>query len=189
MRARTPPSDRNLRAEPVGRGDVRREEGVALLIAVMMLALLGIIGLASMDTVMRDRQVAGFQGRARTAMYAADAGVSTGMGVLRQDKLNGNLQSQAQLQNYNPPFPTQGAPQILGAGGVTDPRFYRDPAAAQAVRFMGMGQQCKGMITQMNQGGPQFNEALFDVRVQGATTEGASSTIEATTTLCHAFVP
>jgi hypothetical protein len=171
------------------RVDSRSQRGAALLVAVMMLSLLGIIGLASLDTVMRDRQVAGFQGRARTAMYAADAGVSTGMGIIRNDKVTGNLQSQAQLQNYNPAFPTTGAPQILGGGGAADPRFNGDPAAPQPVRFVGMGQQCKGMITQQNQGGPQFMEALFDIRVQGRTPEGATSTVQATTTLCHAFVP
>lgn len=171
------------------RVDARREEGVALLIAVMMLALLGIIGLASMDTVMRDRQVAGFQGRARTAMYAADAGISTGMGIIRQDKVTGNLDNQGQLQNYNPAFPDAGTPQVLGPGTPSDPFFYRDPAAAQAIRYVGKGQQCAGMIIQQNQGGPQFYEALFDVRVQGRTPEGATSTVQATTTLCHAYVP
>ena len=60
----------------------RHERGAALFVAVLMLSLMGIIGLASMDTVMRDRQVAGFQSRARTALYAAEAGISWGQGII-----------------------------------------------------------------------------------------------------------
>ena len=58
----------------------RREGGAALLVAMLMLVLMGMIGLASMDTVMRDRQVAGFQNLAQTALYAADAGGTDGAG-------------------------------------------------------------------------------------------------------------
>lgn len=165
------------------RPGARDERGVALLVAVMMLSLLGIIGLASMDTVMRDRQVAGFQGRARTALYAGDAGVATGMSLIRQAKLNKQLEDQGQLQSFNPPFPTQGAPQTIGTGSPQDPLFHQDPAAPQAVDFVGKGGPCKlGGVTSLNM---NMRDAIFKIRVQGRTPEGARSTIEATTTLCH----
>ena len=53
----------------------KREQGAALLVAVLLLALMGIVGLASMETVTRDRQVAGYQSRAQTALYAAEGGI------------------------------------------------------------------------------------------------------------------
>jgi len=166
----------------------KREQGAALLVAVMLLSLLGVIGFASMDTVMRDRQVAGFQSRARTALYAAEAAVATAMGQLRQDKSSTNLlQSQGDLEDYDPAFPTPGAPQVINTGMPQDPFFHVDPGAAQAVRYVGRGGPCGGLIIQQNANGPQFAEALFDIRVRGATPEGARSTIQATTTLCHAY--
>ena len=39
----------------------RREEGLALFVTVLMLVLMGGIALAALDTVTRDRQVAGLQ--------------------------------------------------------------------------------------------------------------------------------
>ena len=63
----------------------RGEGGAALLIAVLFLALMGVIGLASLDTVTRDRQVAGYQSRAQTALYAAEAGVNFALALIRRD--------------------------------------------------------------------------------------------------------
>jgi len=48
----------------------------------MMLVLMGLIGIAALDTMTKDRQVAGFQNRARLAFYAADAGVATGLNLV-----------------------------------------------------------------------------------------------------------
>ena len=63
----------------------KREGGVALLVAMMMLVLMGMIGLASLETVMRDRQVTGFQTMAQSALYAADAGVADSLDILRTE--------------------------------------------------------------------------------------------------------
>ena len=63
----------------------KREGGAALLMSMLMLVLMGMIGLASLDTVMRDRQVAGFQSLSQTALYAADAAVSEGLDIVRRD--------------------------------------------------------------------------------------------------------
>ena len=61
----------------------RRERGSALLVAMLMLALMGIIGIASLETVTRDRQVAGYGNLAQSALYAADAG--NGLPAVRFD--------------------------------------------------------------------------------------------------------
>ena len=65
--------------------DRRHERGAALIVAMLMLALMGLIGFASLNTVMRDRQVAGNSSLAQSALYAADAGVSAALDVLRTD--------------------------------------------------------------------------------------------------------
>ena len=57
-------------------GQRRREQGSALLIAVLVLVLLGLLGLAALDTVRRDQQVAGFQNRSTVAFFAAEAGLA-----------------------------------------------------------------------------------------------------------------
>ena len=45
-----------------------REQGVVLLVSILILALMGIIGLSSLDTVMRDRQAAGPSGPGRNRL-------------------------------------------------------------------------------------------------------------------------
>ena len=69
-------------SEPV-RGAGRREAGSALLVTMVLLSLMGIMGLASLNTVMRDRQVAGNRSLTQSALYAADAGVAAGLETLR----------------------------------------------------------------------------------------------------------
>jgi PilX N-terminal len=66
-------------------GDRRRESGSALFVAVMMLTLMGFLGLAALDRVTRDEQVAGYQNRARTAFYAAEAGIADARRRVRND--------------------------------------------------------------------------------------------------------
>ncbi|MEE8386914.1 MAG: pilus assembly PilX N-terminal domain-containing protein [Dehalococcoidia bacterium] len=167
-----------------------REQGAALFVAVLMLAMMSLIGLASMDTVMRDRQVAGFQSRARTALYAAEAGVAWGQGIIYQQVQALAAEGVSGLYSFNPAFPTEAAPSYLGDGAVTNPSFMQDPdpAVPQAVDYIGKGQDCEGWIMSDEYGSAQWREALFDVRVEGRTPEGASVRIEAITTACYPFM-
>ena len=95
--------------------DRKRESGAALLVAVLLLAMLGVIGLASMETVTRDRQVAGFQNRARVALYAADAGVANAVGIIRAQAQTLAPGGEAALEGFNPAFPGKGAVANAGA--------------------------------------------------------------------------
>ncbi|MGH0037789.1 MAG: pilus assembly PilX N-terminal domain-containing protein [Myxococcota bacterium] len=167
----------------------RRQRGTALFVAVLMLAMMGLIGLASMDTVMRDRQVAGFQSRARTALYAAEGGVAWGQGLIFNEVQGLAGEGVAALHDYDPAFPTEGAPQYLGDGGADNPSFYQDPdpGVAQAVDYLGKGQDCASWIMSDEYGSAQWREALFDVRVEGETPEGASARIQAITTACYPY--
>ena len=57
----------------------RSERGSAMLVAVLMMVLMALIGISALETVSRDRQVAGYQFRKKAAFYAAEAGVATAL--------------------------------------------------------------------------------------------------------------
>ena len=80
----------------------RREEGAALLVAVLLLALMGIVGLASMETVTRDRQVAGYQSRAQTALYAAEGGISQALEMIDDEVADRAPRGEAALLEWTP---------------------------------------------------------------------------------------
>ena len=114
--------------------DRKRESGAALLVAVLLLAMLGVIGLASMETVTRDRQVAGFQNRARVALYAADAGVAHAVGIIRAQAQTLAPGGEAALEGFNPAFPGKGGAtnQVLGSDfpAPGSPSYGMDPNAS-----------------------------------------------------------
>lgn len=169
----------------------KRERGFALMVAIILLALLSMIGLASLDTVMRDRQVAGYLSRSRTALYAAEAGVAQATGVVR-----GGAQALASqggggaLEDWDPAFPDETSPTLLGTG-TQQPSFYADPDATKPIRYIAPSDPCwNGNVAgamSMNVGGTQWREALWDVRVKGDTPDGSEVTIEAIVTSCHPF--
>jgi len=88
------------------------EGGSALLVTVMLLMMLGLIGLAALNTTTRDQQVAGFQNRKRMALYAADAGIAEALE--RITTTSAPTISTANLGDA--PFPGMGL--NLGQGGL-----------------------------------------------------------------------
>lgn len=116
----------------------RRERGSALFIAVMMLTLMGFLGLAALDRVTRDEQVAGHQNRARTAFYAAEAGIAEARRLVT---------TQAKERDDRPNFPSEAVPRTLADAGLFDreggnlPRYFGDPSLALAQ------ERCDGNIT------------------------------------------
>jgi hypothetical protein len=61
----------------------KRQQGSALLIVMLVMAMMGIIGFAALEAVTRDQRVAGFMKRKKIAFFAAEAGVSAALHVLR----------------------------------------------------------------------------------------------------------
>jgi len=156
------------RALEEGRYGSRRSEGSALLVAVMMLVLMGLIGIAALDTMTKDRQVAGFQNRARLAFYAADAGVNTGLSLV----LNAGNRS------AKPPLP------LTALGDVViypngQPSFTGDPLVANPISYSKDGGPVQGMNLQVP---VQFVNTLWDIRVEGRTPDGGRSHLEAMAT-------
>lgn len=184
----------------------RHERGAALLVAVLFLALMGIVGLASMDTVSRDRQVAGYQSRAQTALYAAEAGVSFGLALIRRDAQGLAGGGEGALLGYNPSDTSGGPPEfpdlanaeVLGTNfpAPGPPRFYMDPDASdpknpaappQAIRYMGRGGPCPGWVMSSGIGSVQWAEAQWDIRVRGDNPGGTKVDLQATGANCHPY--
>jgi hypothetical protein len=59
-----------------------REAGIALLASVLLLLMLASIGLAALNVVERDQQVAGYLNRKAIALHAADAAIARALGSL-----------------------------------------------------------------------------------------------------------
>jgi hypothetical protein len=155
----------------------KREGGAALLVAMLMLVMMGMIGLASLDTVMRDRQVAGFQNLAQTALYAADAGVAESLDILRTEIVGAALSPGDCLATTLPDTD-------LG-GGVS---YEADPTAPVGeICMLASAEPCAEIDASIEQGQPIYLYTVWNVRAQGVAPGGATSRIHATAERCHAF--
>lgn len=134
---------------------------------MMMLVLMGLIGFAALDTVTRDRQIAGFQTRARAAFYAAEAGIATGLNAVRS----------SDTRDDTPAIATTSLGDAVSyAAYAGQPSFQGDPAAAGApIAYVMDGAPAEGMNLQVP---PQFVNTLWRIRVQGDTADGAAARVE-----------
>ena len=157
-----------------GRAARRREQGSALFVAVMMLVLMGFLGLAALDRVTRDEQVAGFQNRARTAFYAAEAAVADARSLLANSAIVSDRTSGV-------PFHVEAAPQQVGDTALYDreggnlPRYYGDPAFNPSIKYLKDGPGLQGGNLQPGQG---LVETLWQINVVGVSPDGSRSRIE-----------
>ena len=169
----------------------RRQQGAALLVSIMMLTIMGLIGLGSMELATRDRQVAGFLAGARAALYAADAGIAWGQSIIEDQVALLVPQGVSALFDFDPAFPSEGSPQVLGDGSASQPRFMgdTDPAVNQAMDYIGMGEACDGWIMSDEVGGSQWREALFSINVEGRTAGmgGSFKRVEASAAYCYPY--
>ncbi len=161
----------------------RRESGAALLVSMLMLALMGLVGMASLDTVMRDRQVAGYSQLAQSALYAADAGVAESLDILRSE-VTGAALAQGECLTATVTSKT------LANRTLPNQAFYRDDPDApngSQICMMGNAEPCGlGQSLELGQGAT-YMKTLWSVRVQGVAPGGATSQIQATAERCHAF--
>ena len=152
-------------------GSHAREAGSALVVTVLLLVLLGVLGVAALDTVARDQQVAGFQNRNRLAFYAAEGGVADA-----KDRLRAVYSVDAQV-----PFPTQAAPVQVGDTVLFpygQPRYFGDPTAPAGVQYMSQGALDTTSGMDLREGGEQWFNTLWRVQVQGQTPDGANARID-----------
>lgn len=163
------------RAESCSRS--RREGGVVLLVAILILALMGVVGLASLDTVMRDRQAAGHHGLSQNALYAADAGVSESLEVLRSEVLAAAVTPGDCLTS---PVPEA----TLSNGASYGPD---DTAASSDICMTATAEDCVELGSSAEIGTTLFRYTVWNIRTQGTAPGGATARIQATARRCHAF--
>lgn len=165
------------------RQHARREAGTAPIVAVLMLIFLGVIGQASLETVTVDRKAAGFLNRTRVALDAADAGLGTAMGILRSNVQGLREGGVSALVNFLPALPSTvlGTPASYPYG---QPTFAADPAVPNPIRYLGAGKECPWV---MSLDGTIWRKALWEVRVQGSTADGTTTTIQSSASVCHPY--
>ena len=156
---------------------IRSQRGSAMLIAMLVLVLMGMIGLASLDTVMRDRQIAGYQKMADTALYAADAGVAKSLDLLHKEVTTAAL------------APGDCLSAKLGAtdlgGGIG---YAPDPSApTDEICMLASAEPCAEVDASIEQGQPVYLYTVWNVRVEGTAPGGATARVQATAERCHAF--
>lgn len=156
---------------------MRREEGSALIITVMLLLLLGVIGLSALDTVTRDQQVAGFQNRSTAAFYAAEAGLAQAKDEVRRNY------NYAVIGEEITTFATYGAPAEFGDTSLYPqgrPKYYADPDVADPLKAMEPVSTPGGGGSNMRMGGASWGySAPYKLRVVGETADQAKAKLEA----------
>lgn len=154
---------------------LRREGGSALIVTVLLLVLLGIIGLAALDTVQSDQQVAGFQNRSRMAFYAAEAGVADAKNRLRD----------VWSTDATVAFPDDSAPVMMGDTAqfpTGQPSYYADPLAAAGIEYMNAGAPSVAGGHDQRLGGSSRVNTLWRIRVEGNAPGGSTSRLEVVAT-------
>jgi hypothetical protein len=146
---------------------VRQERGIALLAAVLLLLMLASIGLASLNVVERDQQVAGYLNRKAIALHAADAAISRALSTL---SLNGTP---------TVPTTTMGDSALYPAG---QPSYRTDPTAATPIEKAGTGSLTGfGLTGGQGGGSAQFGVQYWRIRVQGEAPGGSVARVEVVT--------
>lgn len=148
----------------------RRQDGAILIVAVVMLVLMGALGLAALETVTRDQQVAGFQKRATSAFYAAEAAAAQARNAIRT----------VDDRSDTPAMPTPGTPGTLGDATTYphgQPTFYGDPDFADPIRYVRDGGiYANGGNLQLK--GQKFVKTLWQINVEGRAPNGSGRRLE-----------
>ncbi len=141
----------------------RRQQGSALLIVMLVMAMMGIIGFAGLEAVTRDQRVAGFLKRKKVAFFAAEAGVATALHALRVNE-----------------DPTFAASTVGDTSWFTQglPTYSLDTSSGAASTNLGIG-ALPGMNMQIGQNGvPKFTIRFWQVNVKGEAVGGTISRIQ-----------
>ena len=141
----------------------RRESGSALLVTVMLLLMLGLVGLAALNTATRDQQVAGFQNRNRIALYAAEAGISEALETLSTGATPDVTTT------------TLGDASLYPHGA---PLYRPDTSVPTPIQNLGTA-PFPGMALNMGQGGlPLYQLDYWRVHVEGLATGGSRTRLQ-----------
>jgi len=159
----------------------RREGGIALVIAMLLLMAVSALALSTMQTAASDGQVAGFQNQETIAFYAAEAGIAEARALIR------DMGERSQVPNYPADFPDQGNPTALSEAaqfvGGDQPIYYADPnpPIAAPIMYVGEGKPCTEGCN-MTLGGLKYNHTKWQVNVVGESPSGDQKRLEVVAT-------
>jgi len=144
-----------------------REAGIALLASVLLLLMLASIGLAALNVVERDQQVAGYLNRKAIALHAADAAIARALGTL------------AATGTPTVPVTTMGDSSLYPGG---QPSYRTDTTTATPIKKAGTG-SLPGYQLSGGGGGAQapYSIQYWKIRVQGEAPGGSIARVEVLT--------
>jgi hypothetical protein len=153
-----------MRAQEGARSNGR--SGFAMLVTVLVMLLLASLGLASLNVVRSDQQVAGFQNRKRVALNAAEAGVSVAIS---------NLSANGIPSLANTPL----ADTTLYSHG--QPSFQTDPAVTDPLLMLGTGTLGNMGLGIGQNNSNQFQVQFWRINVEGNGPGGTRARLEVVT--------
>jgi hypothetical protein len=150
----------------------RREQGVILFVAVLILALMGALAIASLESASRDQQSAGYYNRSNTALFAAEAGVAAAIAMIE-------LPTKPACPGFIA-FSTLGVPSYIGdtsmwASFGGQPKFYGDPAVANPIQCIGTRTRPGGSMSVA--GGSEIVED-WRIYIVGESPDGSRARVE-----------
>ena len=141
----------------------RREQGSAMLIAVMMLVLMGLLGVAAMETAGEDQKIAGLTNRSRSAFYAAEAGAAHGRQLITE------VGSRTDVPTLPQSFLGDAA---MYSRNASQPQYAEDPnppGGGTAIQYV----EDAGPAEGMNLANPTFVNTIWRINVVGQSPENA----------------
>ncbi|MCR9097429.1 MAG: pilus assembly PilX N-terminal domain-containing protein [bacterium] len=163
------------------RTNCRREEGIALMLSVLLLVAVSALALSTMQTAASDGTVAGFQNQEQIAFYAAEAGIADARAVIR------NMGERSEVPDYPADFPDEDNPEELSNPSEFEtgdqPIYYADPnpPTAAPIMYVGEGAPCTEGCN-MTLGGLKFNHTKWQVNVVGESPSGDQKRLEVVAT-------
>lgn len=164
--------------------DRRRESGIALMVAILMLVTVSALAVSTMQTAASDGTVAGFQNQQTAAFFAAEAGIAEARRVVR------DMGERSQLPTYPADFPDDTAPAAVGSavnvvsvayGTTAPPSYFADPNVAKPIEYVGEGKACVEGCN-MTLGGAKFNYTKWRINVVGQSPSGDQKRLEVVAT-------
>lgn len=161
----------------------RREQGMALMLSILLLITVSALALSTMQTAASDGTVAGFQNQETMAFYAAEAAIAEARNVVRQ------MGERSQVPQYPADFPDPANPVELSTSSDfatgEQPVYYADPNPPDplvgAIGYVGEGKQCTEGCN-MNIGGTKYNHTKWQINVVGESPSGDQKRLEVVAT-------
>ena len=148
----------------------RREGGAALLVSMLLLTAMALIGFASLNTVMRDREVSGYTTQSQTALLGADAALAHSLDTIRKEVVGIAISAGDCLPGT---IPTATLPNgvVYGADAT---------APTNQICMLAAAEPCAELDSSTELGQPVYLYTVWNLRTQGVSPGGATSRIQAT---------